>query len=65
MILHIMESAIKRVQSVQLLIDLQKIIKVEYFFLNVANHCIAVVDGYYYDTWESGSCCLYGYWEKE
>lgn len=35
------------------------------FFLNVANHCIAVVDGYYYDTWESGSCCLYGYWEKE
>lgn len=35
------------------------------FFLNVANHCIAVVDGFYYDTWESGSCCLYGYWEKE
>ena len=35
------------------------------FFLNVANHCIAVVDGYYYDTWESGSCCLYGYWEKD
>ena len=35
------------------------------FFLNVANHCIAVVDGYYYDTWESGSCCLYGYWDKE
>ncbi|EDM88186.1 hypothetical protein RUMOBE_01092 [Blautia obeum ATCC 29174] len=33
--------------------------------MNVANHCIAVVDGYYYDTWESGSCCLYGYWEKE
>ena len=32
MVLHIMESAIKRVQNVQLLIDLQKIIKVEYFF---------------------------------
>lgn len=31
-VLHIMESAIKRVQNVQLLIDLQKIIKVEYFF---------------------------------
>ena len=35
------------------------------FFLNVANHCVAVVDGYYYDTWDSGSCCLYGYLEKE
>lgn len=34
------------------------------FFLNVANHVVAVVDGMYYDTWDSGQCCLYGYYEK-
>lgn len=32
------------------------------YYLNVANHCVAVVDGKYYDTWDSGTCCLYGYW---
>lgn len=35
------------------------------FFLNVANHCVAVVDGIYYDTWDSGYKCLYGYWERQ
>lgn len=35
------------------------------FFLNVANHVVSVVDGIYYDTWDSGQCCLYGYYEKE
>ena len=34
------------------------------YFLNVANHCVAVVNGIYYDTWDSGSRHLYGYWEK-
>ena len=34
------------------------------YFLNVANHCVAVVNGFYYDTWDSGQNCLYGYWEK-
>lgn len=34
------------------------------FFLNVANHVVSVVDGIYYDTWDSGQCCLYGYYEK-
>lgn len=34
------------------------------YLLRVANHCVAVVDGIYYDTWDSGDCCLYGYWEK-
>lgn len=34
------------------------------YFLKVANHCVAVVDNTYFDTWNSGSCCLYGYWEK-
>lgn len=35
------------------------------FFLNVANHVVSVVDGIYYDTWDSGQRCLYGYYEKE
>ena len=30
----------------------------------VANHYVTVQDGYFYDTWDSGSCSLYGYWEK-
>ena len=28
----------------------------------VANHVVAVVDGFYYDTWDSGTCCLYGFY---
>lgn len=35
------------------------------FFLNVANHCVAVANGIYYDTWDSGQKCLYGYWERQ
>lgn len=34
------------------------------YFLRVANHVVAVVDGIYYDTWESGNYSLYGYWTK-
>lgn len=34
------------------------------FICNVANHEVAVVDGKYYDTWDSGECSLYGYFEK-
>lgn len=30
----------------------------------VAHHVVAVVDGNYYDTWDSGDRCLYGYYEK-
>lgn len=39
--------------------------KVGTFFLNVANHVVSVMDGTYYDTWDSGRCCLYGYYEKK
>ena len=35
------------------------------FICVVANHYVAVKDGFFYDTWDSGNCCLYGYWEKE
>ena len=35
------------------------------FCLRVAGHIVAVVDGTYYDTWDSGECCLYGYWKKQ
>jgi hypothetical protein len=34
------------------------------YFVNVANHVVAVVDGCYYDTWDSGEKSLYGYWVK-
>lgn len=34
------------------------------FVLSVANHLVTVVDGKYYDTWDSGSCCLYRYWHR-
>ena len=34
------------------------------FILNVANHEVACIDGKYYDTWDSGECCLYGYYTK-
>lgn len=33
------------------------------YILRVANHVVAVVDGHYYDTWDSGDKSLYGYWE--
>lgn len=35
------------------------------YFLIVANHVVASVDGYFYDKWDSGDCSLYGYWVKE
>lgn len=34
------------------------------YILNLANHIVAVVDGYYYDTWDSGYKCVYGYYKK-
>lgn len=34
------------------------------YYLIVANHVVASVDGIYYDTWDSKNCCLYGYWVK-
>lgn len=32
------------------------------YVLSVANHVVGCVDGKYYDTWDSGDCCLYGYY---
>ena len=34
------------------------------YILRVANHLVAVQDGQYFDTWDSGYKSLYGYWEK-
>ena len=34
------------------------------YIVNVANHEVAVVDGKYYDTWNSGDCSMYGWYEK-
>lgn len=33
--------------------------------MTFANHVVAISDGSYYDTWDSGDCCLYGYYYKE
>lgn len=33
------------------------------FIVTVAHHVVAVVDGKYFDTWDSGRCSLYGYYE--
>ena len=35
------------------------------FVVTVAHHVVAVVDGKYYDTWDSGNCSLYGYYTWE
>lgn len=35
------------------------------YICRVANHFVTVVDGDYFDTWDSGDCCLYGYYEKK
>ena len=35
------------------------------YLLRVAHHVVALVDGIYYDTWDSGFCSMYGYWYKE
>ena len=34
------------------------------YICGVAHHEVAVVDGKYYDTWDSGDCSMYGYFEK-
>ena len=34
------------------------------YLLNVANHVVALVDGIYYDTWDCGDKCMYGYYER-
>ena len=35
------------------------------YLVKVANHVVAIVDGNYYDTWDSGHKSLYGYWVKQ
>ena len=42
--------------------DFAKSHKAGRYFVRVANHVVAVVDGIYYDKWDCGSKCLYGYW---
>lgn len=32
------------------------------YILSVANHLVTAVDGCYYDTWDCGNKCVYGYW---
>lgn len=34
------------------------------YILKVAHHVVACVDGKYYDTWDSGRCSMYGYYQR-
>lgn len=34
------------------------------YICRIAHHAVAVVDGRYFDTWDSGQCKLYGYYER-
>ena len=34
------------------------------YIVVVANHVVAVKDGFYWDTWDSGECSLYGFYTK-
>lgn len=35
------------------------------YLLKVDEHVVAVIDGYYYDTWDSGDEVVSYYWRKE
>lgn len=35
------------------------------YIVKVAHHVVAVVDGKYYDTWDSGNKSMYGYYERK
>ena len=35
------------------------------FLLSVEGHVVAVIDGHYYDTWDSGDEVPFYYWSKE
>ena len=35
------------------------------YMARVAHHVVAIIEGVYYDTWDSGYKSMYGYWVKE
>lgn len=34
------------------------------YILRLSGHLVTVENGYYFDTWDSGEKCVYGYWSK-
>lgn len=36
----------------------------KHYIAKVAHHFVAIYDGNYYDTWDSGNCCLYGHYSR-
>ena len=34
------------------------------YILRLSHHIVTVVDGCYYDTWDCGEYCVYGFWAK-
>ena len=45
--------------------DIAKQSKNSVFFANLANHCVCIKNGYFYDTWDCGNLSVYSYWEKK
>ena len=35
-----------------------------YYLLNLRGHVVACINGYYYDSWDSGNCKMLTYYEK-
>ena len=45
--------------------DFAKEFNIGRYLVKVDGHVVAVVDGYYYDTWNSGNEVVLYYWRKE
>lgn len=56
--------SIKRGSKRPTVSSFSKVNKKGTFVLQVANHIVTVVDGYYYDIWDCGNSSLYKFWEK-
>lgn len=44
--------------------EFAKLHKDGYYLLNLRGHVVACINGYYYDSWDSGNCKLLTYYEK-
>lgn len=44
--------------------EFSKLYKGECAILRAAHHLVCIGNGSYYDSWDSGDCSIYGYWEK-
>ena len=56
--------AIKKGSKRPKVFEAAKQLKNQIAVFNVANHVVTAQNGKYYDIWDSGDCCLYGYYTK-